>query len=94
MRLPRWRLQSQAITCACLAVASCGTVEPVQAGIMNTPGLNNVRFWESTGPFVPYNFLPGSPEMTTKLGVGTLGPSAFDFTTAADEVLPFLRRRR
>jgi hypothetical protein len=50
-----------------------------QAAVINTPGLNSVRFWEVTGPVTPFTFAFNSSEMTTQLGVGTLSPTNDDF---------------
>lgn len=55
------------------------------AALITVGGLTTVRFWESTGPFVPYDFGRNSPEMTTQLGVGALGPTSFDFSPLVDE---------
>lgn len=55
------------------------------AAILNTPGLIGVRFWEATGPFVPFTFAKNSSEMTNQLGVGTLGPGNDDFNQLPSE---------
>jgi hypothetical protein len=56
-----------------------------QAAIMTTPGLIGVTFWEATGPVSPYTFAFNSPQMTTQLGVGILGPNTNDFSPLVDE---------
>lgn len=60
------------------------TATASSAPIKNTAGLTTVRFWESTGPFVAYDFAPVGA-MTTYLGVGTLSPSNNDFAPLFDE---------
>ncbi len=50
------------------------------AALINVPNLATVRVWESTGPFVAYDFAHNGTEMTTRLGVGTLGPAINDFS--------------
>ncbi len=55
------------------------------AAIITTPGLTGVRFWEATGPVVPFTFAPASSQMTTQLGVGVLGPNNNDFSQLSTE---------
>ena len=61
------------------------TSQLTQAAIISTPGLIGVRFWEATGPFVPFTFAPNSSEMTNQLGVGVLGPGNDDFSQLPTE---------
>ena len=57
-----------------------------QAALINTPGLKTVRIWESTGPFIAYDFLKLNPRLFQQLGVGTLGPNPNnDFSPLVDE---------
>jgi hypothetical protein len=67
------------------ALIMAGLVAPSQAAIMTTPGLLGVRFWEATGPVVPFTFAPNSSEMTNQLGVGVLGPNNDDFNQLPTE---------
>jgi hypothetical protein len=60
-------------------LAVLASVAPTRAALITTPGLTGVRVWEATGPVSPYNFAFNGPQMTAQLGVGVLGPNAFDF---------------
>jgi hypothetical protein len=79
-RCPFFRTWFILIATAAIAVAS-----PAPAAIISTPGLTQVRVWESTGPMTAYNFAFNGPQMTTQLAVGTLGPSTNDFSPLANE---------
>ena len=64
-----------------LLVSSASAV-PIQS----LAGLSMIRFWESTGPFVPYDFPPVGA-MTSYFGVPFLGPGLGnnDFSPLFDE---------
>ncbi len=64
---------------------ACATQQISHAAIISTPGLIGVRFWEATGPVVPFTFAFNSPQMTTQLGVGVLGPNNNDFSQLPTE---------
>jgi hypothetical protein len=55
------------------------------AAIVNLPGLNTVRFWETSGPTSQYNFPSNGLAMNAQLGVGILGPSNNDFSGVPSE---------
>ena len=61
---------------ACLA-----TVSSASAALVNTPNLATVRVWESTGPFVAYDFAAGGAEMNARIGLPNLGPANNDFSS-------------
>lgn len=67
-----------------LAIVLAGAITS-QAAIITTPGLTGVRVWEATGPVSPYNFVFNGPQMTTQLGVGTLGFFNNDFSPLGSE---------
>lgn len=54
-----------------------------QAGLMSTPNLASIKFWEATGPVTPYTFAFNSSQMTTQLV--TLNSSTADFSGLSDE---------
>jgi hypothetical protein len=66
-----------------LALALTG-VAVGQAAIINTPGLTGVRFWEGTGPIVPFTFVQNGPEMSNQIGA-LLGPGNEDFSQIPNE---------
>jgi hypothetical protein len=79
-RCPCFRTGLILISMVVISLAS-----PATAAIITTPGLTQVRVWESTGPMTAYNFAFNGPQMTTQLGVGTLGPSTNDFSPLQNE---------
>ena len=60
------------------------TTDLAYAAIISTPGLTAVRFWEASGPVLPFVFPFNSPQMTTQLG-NALSPSNNDFAPFAKE---------
>jgi hypothetical protein len=71
--------------CLLLSLLTLVPAVASQAAIVNTPGLTTVRFWEATGWILPYDFAQNGAQMTTQLGVGTLGPSTNDFSPLTSE---------
>ncbi|TWU20804.1 hypothetical protein [Bythopirellula polymerisocia] len=55
------------------------SAELSRAAIISTPGLTAVRFWEASGPILPFTFAFNSPQMTIKLG-NALSPANRDFS--------------
>lgn len=66
-------------------LASLATSASAEAALTSLSNLATIRVWESTGPFVAFDFPKNDARLTNRFGPGTLSSANSDFSPLAVE---------